>query len=95
MIFFWTVFAVELVVIGFLADEQPWLWMLLLSMPLLGAYLEEERRNVQRLIVAFLDEIARQRDLQKVRFDREAQKFVPVGGMTPVAESDQPAVVPP
>ena len=58
-------------------QAQPWLWMLLLTMPILGWFLEQEKRNQQRLIAAFLDEVARQRGLTKLRFVPAQDKFEP------------------
>lgn len=63
---FWAAFGAELIVIGLLAPRQPWAWMLLLSLWLFGWFLEQERRSLQQLIVAFLDEVARENKLLKV-----------------------------
>src|SRR4029077_1264823 len=39
---FWSAFAFELLVIGIVRSEQPWLWMLLLTMPIFGWFIEQE-----------------------------------------------------
>ena len=75
---FWSAFGFELLVIGIVRHEQPWMWMLLLTMPIFGWFLEQEKRNQQRLIAAFLDDVAKQRGLTKLRFDEGNQKFEPV-----------------
>ena len=49
-----------------LAPAVPWLWMLLLTLPLLGLYFESEKRTLQRMIVAFLDEVAARHEFTKL-----------------------------
>ena len=66
-----------MLVIGIIAGTQPWLWMLLLTMPIFGWFLEQEKRNLQRLIAAFLDDVAKQRGLTKLRYDGEKDRFEP------------------
>jgi hypothetical protein len=57
LIMFWGTFAVQLLLIGFTASREPWIWMILLSLPLLGWFFEAENRHLQRLIAAFLDHL--------------------------------------
>jgi O-antigen biosynthesis protein len=56
----------ELLLIGFFGKNHPWLWLLLLSLAGLAWGLHQEKRRLQRLIVVFLDEIAKERALTKV-----------------------------
>lgn len=74
-VLFWSACGLELLLIGLVASTLPWLWMLMLTLPLLGLYFESEKRTLQRLIVAFLDEVAVKHELARVPFDkmREAQ----------------------
>jgi len=74
---FWAAFAFEMLLIGVVAHEQPWLWMILLTMPLLGWFLEQEKRNLQRSIGRFLDEVAQERKMTRLEFRRDEEKFVP------------------
>ena len=53
----WLLCALQLVVIGLFARFQPWLWMLLLSLPILSWFLEFEKRATQSQITALLDEV--------------------------------------
>jgi glycosyltransferase involved in cell wall biosynthesis len=76
---FWSAFGFELLVIGIVRHDLPWFWMLLLTMPLFGWFLEQEKRNQQRLIAAFLDDVAKQRGLTKLKFNEEQDKFEPQG----------------
>jgi hypothetical protein len=69
-VFFWSACGMEMLLIGLVASAVPWLWMLLLTLPLLGLYFENEKRTLQRLIVAFLDEIAAKYELTKVPFEK-------------------------
>jgi glycosyltransferase involved in cell wall biosynthesis len=74
---FWSAFGFELLVIGIVRHDLPWFWMLLLTMPIFGWFIEQEKRNQQRLIAAFLDDVARQRGLTKLRFNEPQDKFEP------------------
>lgn len=55
---FWLLAALQMVVIGLFAPFQPWLWMLLLSLPIVSWFLEFEKRATQAQISALLDEVA-------------------------------------
>lgn len=55
---FWMLAGLESVAIGFLASVQPWIWMLLLTLPLFGLYLEQEARHAQLALALLLDETA-------------------------------------
>ncbi|HXI51524.1 MAG TPA: glycosyltransferase family 2 protein, partial [Candidatus Saccharimonadales bacterium] len=80
---FWSFTGFEMLVIGMVSEEQPWLWMLLLTMPIFGWFLEQEKQNQQRLIAAFLDDVAKQRGLTKLRYDGAHEKFEPVSTPAP------------
>ena len=83
---FWSACGLELVFIGMVASAMPWLWMLLLTLPLLGLYLEYEKRLLQRLIVALLDDLAVKHELTKVPFEKTREKKE----KTPTAKSGEP-----
>ena len=69
-VFFWAIAGSELVLIGFLTRGWPtpkwWSWLLLLTLPPLIWFLNECRRDLQRLIAAFLDERAKEFGLAHV-----------------------------
>jgi glycosyltransferase involved in cell wall biosynthesis len=69
---FWMLAGLQLVLIGLLAPLQPWLWMMLLSLPILSWFLEFEKRGAQWQITALLDEIATEFGLTRV--DDSAKK---------------------
>lgn len=64
VVVFWAVLGAQLLLVGLAASKQPWVWMILLIMPLFGWFLEAEKRHLQRLIVAFLNHVASQLHLQ-------------------------------
>ena len=69
---FFSALAFELLVIGFVAKEEPWLWMLLLVQVAFAWFLEIEQRDFQRLIIAIVDRVAQRKQLFKI--DKEARR---------------------
>jgi glycosyltransferase involved in cell wall biosynthesis len=65
-VLFWAACGLELLLIGLVAGTVPWLWMLLLTLPLLGLYFESEKRTMQRLMAAFLDDVATRHELTRI-----------------------------
>jgi hypothetical protein len=76
---FWIALGAELLLIGFLARVEPWIWMSLLTLPILAWFLEQEKRNMQHLMVALIDEAAGEFGLLRL------QKLKPDGKLVPVA----------
>jgi hypothetical protein len=66
---FWSLCGLELSVLGLLGPSNKWLWLVLLTLPLFVWFLHREKRNLQSVIVVFLDELARSWKLTK--FDPE------------------------
>jgi O-antigen biosynthesis protein len=64
---FWSVFGFEMLIVGFVAKEEPWLWMLLLTIPIFGLFLEQQKRNLQRLVGSLLDRVASQRQMKRLQ----------------------------
>ncbi len=77
---FWGLLGLELLLIGLVGTNSPWIWMLLLTMPIFGWYLEQEKKTLQHLALGFLDEVARQRNLTRLDYSAEADQFTPVSG---------------
>ena len=71
---FWSVCGAELLVIGLLAPSHHWVWMLLLSMSVLGWWLEQEKRDMLLWIAALLDEVAAEQKLVKILPGRKSDK---------------------
>jgi len=63
---FWLWFATAFGIVGILARVEPWLWMLLASVPVLQLFLNAERRRMQQLMTALLDRIASEQNLVKL-----------------------------
>jgi glycosyltransferase involved in cell wall biosynthesis len=64
---FWSMFGFEFLLCGFVGTWLPWLWCLLLTLPLFIWYLRREQRNLQSLIVVFLDDAAKDWKLAKIQ----------------------------
>jgi hypothetical protein len=64
---FWSLCGFELLLCGLLGPRLPWLWLMLLTLPLFVWYLRREQRNLQSMIVVFLDELAKDWRLTKVQ----------------------------
>ena len=67
---FWGAFGAGLLVVGVLARWAPELWvLLLLGLALFTWFLRREQRNLQSLIVIFLDGVARHWGMTKVALE--------------------------
>jgi O-antigen biosynthesis protein len=67
-LFFWALLGADLVLVGLFGDVQPWMWMLLLTVPLAGWFLETQKRNLQAVITVVLNRAAEH--LQMIRLKR-------------------------
>jgi len=63
---FWSLCGVELLVCGLSWPRLPWVWSLLVTLPLLAWYLSRQQRNLQSMIMVFLDGLASEWHLAKV-----------------------------
>jgi hypothetical protein len=63
---FWGSLAMELLFIGVLRDWTYWIWFALLPSAFIAFWLDWECTNLQRLIVAVLDEVAEGMGIKKV-----------------------------
>ncbi len=77
---FWFALGAELLLIGFLARVEPWVWMSLLTLPILAWFLEQEKRNMQQLMKALIDEAAAELGLLRLQKLKLDGKLVPVAG---------------
>ena len=64
---FWSMCGLELLICGLVRSRMPWLWLLLLTLPLFAWFLSREQRSLQSMIVVFLDEVAKEWHLTKVQ----------------------------
>ncbi|MGI8966288.1 MAG: hypothetical protein ACR2H1_09430, partial [Limisphaerales bacterium] len=51
----------------FMGNQIAWLWLLLLTLPIFGWFLEQEQRDLQRLISLLLDDVAKKCGLHKIQ----------------------------
>jgi O-antigen biosynthesis protein len=63
---FWSVCGLELLFCGFLAPGLPWLWLLLLTLPVFAWFIYRQQRNLQSMIAVLLDELAAEWTLVRV-----------------------------
>jgi 1,4-dihydroxy-2-naphthoate octaprenyltransferase len=55
---FSSVLVIEMIIAALVGPKQPWIWMLLLSVPLLGLLLEFQQTRLKRAVAALLEEVA-------------------------------------
>ncbi len=66
---FWSLLGVELLVLGFFGPALPWLWLILLTLPIVWWLLRREQRQLQSIVAIFLDELAEELGLIKLATD--------------------------
>ncbi|MCX6927731.1 MAG: hypothetical protein NT154_31650 [Verrucomicrobia bacterium] len=66
-IVFWSMCGSELFFCGLLGPRLPWLWLLLLTLPLFTWLLHLEQRTLQSMIAVFLDDLAKEWNFTKVQ----------------------------
>ena len=64
---FWSLCGLELLICGLVGRGLPWLWSLLLTLPLFVWFIRRQQRNLQSIMVVFLDELAKEWRLAKVQ----------------------------
>ncbi|MDB6031921.1 MAG: glycosyl transferase family 2 [Verrucomicrobiales bacterium] len=72
---FWSLCGFELLIIGVLSRDLPYIWMLLLTLPIFGWYFEQEKQNFQRLMAALVDEIAGEMKMTSLEYKEAEEKF--------------------
>jgi O-antigen biosynthesis protein len=55
---FWSALGLELLLIGFAREMFPWVWMLLLTLPVFVWFVEQEERDLQRAVAVLLDDVS-------------------------------------
>jgi O-antigen biosynthesis protein len=63
---FWSLLGVELLAFGVLNSWLNWFGLLLLTLPLFARFLARQKRNLQSVVLVFLDDLAKQWKLIKV-----------------------------
>jgi hypothetical protein len=70
---FFAALGLELLVIGLVERGNPWMWLLLLSLPGLAWWVHREQRDLRRLVGVFLDDLGKSLDLRKLDKSQPAQ----------------------
>ncbi|HVM49522.1 MAG TPA: glycosyltransferase [Candidatus Acidoferrum sp.] len=63
---FWSLCALDLLVCGFFRHAWPWIWLVLLTLPLFVWFIRRQQRNLQSMIAILLDGLAKEWKLEKV-----------------------------
>jgi O-antigen biosynthesis protein len=63
---FWSLCGVEFLICGFAGPRFPWLWLVLLTLPLFAWYIRRQQRNLQSMMVVLLDDLALKWKIAKV-----------------------------
>lgn len=72
---FWGLCGFELLIIGLLSSDLPYIWMLLLTLPIFGWYFEQEKQNFQRVLAGLLDELAAEMKMTRLQYEEAEEKF--------------------
>jgi hypothetical protein len=64
---FWLLGGLELLICGLMRHWLPWLWVMLLTLPLFVWFIRRQKRNLQSIIVVFLDDLAEEWRLAKAQ----------------------------
>jgi GT2 family glycosyltransferase len=62
----WTMLSISVMLILVLGRDFPWMWLGLLALPAFALFLDQQQRNLRRLVGLFLDAIARKHQLVKL-----------------------------
>ena len=74
---FWSLSGAELLVVGLLWHLAPWLWLLLLGTPLFFWLLTRQKRQLQSLVIVFLDTLAKEWNFTKVQSEPSKAESLP------------------
>jgi O-antigen biosynthesis protein len=64
---FWLLCGLELLLCGLMRHWLPWLWAMLLTLPLFVWFIRRQQRHLQSIIVVFLDNLAKEWRLAKAQ----------------------------
>jgi glycosyltransferase involved in cell wall biosynthesis len=84
---FWSLCGFELLILGFVRTKIPWLWVVLLTLPMLALFLRREQRNLQSMLVVLFDELAKEWHLKKVTSESSSRERAPDKVSSPDARS--------
>jgi len=85
---FWSLVGLEVLVVGFFGGWQKWFALLLLTLPLFAYFLARQKRNLQSLVIVFLDDLSKEWKLIKIPSDFEARRAAKMPAATEVKPPD-------
>jgi O-antigen biosynthesis protein len=74
---FWSIGGLELLVVGIVSPLTSWVWLLPLTLPILGFFIDYQKRNLEWLVATFLDAQAKDLKMTKLDYDEEQDRFTP------------------
>ena len=87
---FWSLLGMEAIVVGYFGGWQKWLVLVLLTLPLFAYFLHRQKRNLQSLLIVFLDDLAKELHLIKIPSDFEAQRAPAKSATEVIVPEDSP-----
>jgi O-antigen biosynthesis protein len=63
---FWSLCAVEALICGIFGPRLPWLWLMLLTLPIFAWLIHRQQRTLQSMIAILLDDLAREWKLSRI-----------------------------
>jgi glycosyltransferase involved in cell wall biosynthesis len=73
-VLFWGLFTSEVIVATLIGQKLPWIWMLLLTVPIVGWLLESQQTKLRRAFGSLVEEVASQKKLIRVGSGRASQR---------------------
>jgi GT2 family glycosyltransferase len=89
-VLFWGLAGLELLLLGLFGARSRWLWLMLLSLPLVGWLLHRQGRNLQSMLIVFLDQLAKDSGLIRLQRDSGVQKPSPPAARPRLTETSLP-----
>jgi GT2 family glycosyltransferase len=93
-VFFFGAIAFELFLLGLFGRRWHWLWLILLTLPALGWFLHRQGRNLQSMLIVFLDQLATENGLVKLTTESSANPAPPVPDSPIVSQPPEPPAPP-
>lgn len=79
MLSFGLLSGLQLAALGLFANDRPWYWLVLLTLPLFAWFLHRQQRNLQSLLLVFLDQMAKGWGLSKLHQETPETNPAPAG----------------
>jgi hypothetical protein len=84
---FWTIVAVQLLVIGLVAGRLPWIWLLPIALPFVSLLLDHQHQQLKEIIATQLEATARELNLVSLSKTPGKPSLAPSGELVPRAST--------